>query len=193
MSNSFANAMTVDSAESDRSPCMNYLFKKRYLESGLLWRTPSHSPGLYNHWPSLRPHMCPDIQDGWREQKYLKNTAHGEVCAELLKNWRVPEDKWLPLAFRSGRQRGQDSLLAAVPCARQSRWWGRGSLLFSLWAKGSPGHCSRQLSSESPSPSPWQSCSHTDKVTVNGSCSAQFSLALNCAYRAQALAGRFTV
>lgn len=69
--------------------CMNYLFKKRHLESGLLWRTPSHSPGLYNHWPSLRSHMCPDIQDGWREQKHLKNTAKGGVCVILWNFWKT--------------------------------------------------------------------------------------------------------
>lgn len=143
MSNSFANAMTVGSAESDRSPCMNYLFRKRHFESGLLWGTPSHSPGLYNHWPSLRSHVCPDIQDGWRGQEHSKNTAQGGVCVMLWNFWKTDwfqrANGFLLLFIVEGSLDKTASWQLSY-CARQSRWQGRESLLLPLWARGFPGH-----------------------------------------------------
>lgn len=95
--------------------------------------------------PFFRPPMCPDIQDGWSEQKH--SWPSGVILWGFWSTSCSLKGKWLPLAFYDGRQLWQDGPLGSPrSSAIQIRRWGREPWLQCLSPRGSPQHCRGQLS-----------------------------------------------
>lgn len=118
----------------------------------------------------------------WYPKRMEGTEAFKECCPgrgmcdpmELLKNWLVPEGKWLPLAFHSGGQLRQDNLLAAIVLCQAELVVGKGVPVLITMGQVLPWTLLRAALLRELIPHSMAvllPVSHTDKVTVNRSCS----------------------